>query len=291
MTLTAVQQENDGIVAAALASRVHVKELRVFGHVLALQGLADLRSKYLRDRASLESALARRDVAGKEYRRLKRLNAQQNVSDRSLQAAEAAWRIAAVNAHASKEALPVLENKIRLMWGDVIAGWLFEGSGAFQRLMQKKDVLVQVTFQPGTQVSPTPGSITILGATGGRITARLVSPAPETDPRIQGISFFYLAPPEGSLISGMNVAAYIPAGPPEKGVFLPGSAVVWWRENPWAYVQKSSEQFVRRKVPTQNPMAGGYFVVEGFREGESVVVRGAQMLLSEEFRTQIHGGE
>ena len=102
------------------------------------------------------------------------------------------------------------------------------------------------------------------------------------------MSFFYLAParPQG-LLPGMNVLAYLPIGPPVQGVMVPAAAVVWWQGKAWVYVQTDPNHFVRRELSTETPVPEGWFVGTGLAAGDSIVVRGAQLLLSEEFRAQI----
>jgi hypothetical protein len=70
-------------------------------------------------------------------------------------------------------------------------------------------------------------------------------------------------------------------------VVVPDSATVWLGGKAWAYVQKGREQFVRLEISTNHPMGEGWFVTKNFSAGDLVAVQGAQLLLSEEFRSQI----
>ncbi len=71
------------------------------------------------------------------------------------------------------------------------------------------------------------------------------------------------------------------------GVIVPDSAVVWLDGKAWVYVRKDAEHFVRRAVPVSRPAGEGWFVTKNYSAGDRVVVQGAQLLLSEEFRSQI----
>jgi hypothetical protein len=75
------------------------------------------------------------------------------------------------------------------------------------------------------------------------------------------------------------------------GVVIPDSAVVWLDGRAWAYVQKGRESFIRQEVVTSHPVVKGWFVTKKFQNGDRVVVQGAQLLLSEEFRAQIQIGD
>jgi hypothetical protein len=115
-----------------------------------------------------------------------------------------------------------------------------------------------------------------------------VFPSPHTDPRVQGLSFLYVASAvTPRLVPGMNVLAYLPLGPQVSGVVIPAPAIVWWQGKAWVYVQQGGDRFVRREVPTENPVHDGWFVMREFSAGDRLVARGAQALLSEEFRARI----
>ena len=76
-----------------------------------------------------------------------------------------------------------------------------------------------------------------------------------------------------------------------KGIFIPGSALVWWQGKAWVYRQKDNTHFVRREVQTANPVRDGYLVMKGFSTTDRIVVRGAQILLSLEFQPRTQGAE
>jgi hypothetical protein len=94
-------------------------------------------------------------------------------------------------------------------------------------------------------------------------------------------------------ISGIDTKALMPgfsedAGEKQiLGVVIPDSAVVWLDGRAWAYVQKGRGSFIRQEVVTNHPVEKGWFVTKKFQNGDRVVVQGAQLLLSEEFRVQI----
>ncbi len=95
-------------------------------------------------------------------------------------------------------------------------------------------------------------------------------------------------------ISGIETRTLVPGfsmdarGRHTPGVVIPDSAVVWLDGRAWAYVQKDRERFIRQEVVTNHPGGKGWFVTKNFQAGDYVVVQGAQLLLSEEFRAQIH---
>jgi hypothetical protein len=86
---------------------------------------------------------------------------------------------------------------------------------------------------------------------------------------------------------GMNLVARLPQGPARHGLIIPYSAIVWQQGQAWAYLQVSATVFTRKQVSTDTPLANGYFATSEFKPGDRILIRGAQFLLSEEFRSQI----
>ena len=293
VTLDMATQSKGGIITAPIGSISHREELMAYGVVLQLQDLADLHNSYISAEGQTENARVKLEVSQKEYKRLKALNAdEKNVSDKVFQTAEATWRSDETNAHTSQRALHALEGIIRQQWGNVIAQWLFNESPAFNRLVQQEDILVQVTLPVSTHIPSPLGTAWIQTPEGKLVSANLISPSPRTDPRIQGISYFYDIPAKATnLLPGMDVSAFLPVGSNVKGFFIPASAIVWWQGRSWVYIQKDATQMLRREVSATSPIRDGYFVTTGFTEGNRIVVKGSQILLSEEFRPQVQGAE
>lgn len=291
-TVTHLDRTAQSKIGLAVASPVPVsrqKELRAYGTVLQLQDLVDLRNSYVTAVAQADKMRAALEVSRKEYERLKALHdTNANVSDKAFQAAEGAWRSDEANVSAAEVAVHVLESTARQRWGPVLTSWLRDGSPAFERLIQRQDVLIQLTLPAETRSVSMPQTARIQDASGTLATAGLVSPSPATDPRIQGASLFYRVPAQMTgFLPGMNILAYLPTGPQVQGVVIPASAVVWWQGKAWGYVQVDAEHFARREVSTETPLQDGWFVERGLSAGDRLVVQGAQLLLSEEFRTQI----
>jgi multidrug efflux pump subunit AcrA (membrane-fusion protein) len=121
---------------------------------------------------------------------------------------------------------------------------------------------------------------------GSRRSLEFVSAATKTDPRIQGASFFFTAPASSGLLPGMSVVAFVPTARAFEGVVVPPSAIVWAQGGAWAYFRTGPNTFARRAVPTDLPAPAGGYVMQGQANNAEVVVQGAQMLFSEEFRAQ-----
>jgi len=132
-----------------------------------------------------------------------------------------------------------------------------------------------VRINVGPPPSAASGTAAAAGGSGAMsIEATLLSTAPRVDPKLQGRTFFYLA--SGARLSaGMNVAALIPTSRGISRVVVPPDAVVSWEGRSWVYVRRAPTKFARID-------AGAV------KAGDEVVTTGAQQLLSEEMRSQLH---
>lgn len=288
ITLDQATQKKSGIVVAPLKSVLHQEELRAYGMVTDLQELIDLRNNFAAAKAQVEKTGASLEASSREYERLKALQENRNISAKVFQAAEAAWRSDEASARAAETTVNVLEQAARQRWGAVLARWFFNASKDFELLMERKVVLLQITLPPTPRLSSAPRQARIQTPQGKVASATIVSPSPRTDPRIQGMSFFYLTQAQASdLLPGMNVLAYLPNGSQIQGVIVPAGAVVWWQGKAWIYVQKDSDRFVRHEIPTDAPIKDGWFVGKDLSPDDRIVTTGAQLLLSEELRSQI----
>jgi biotin carboxyl carrier protein len=96
---------------------------------------------------------------------------------------------------------------------------------------------------------------------------------------------------------GTPVIAIVAAtSPATRGVFVPNDAAVQWEGLMWVYVERRDSRYVRVPLDTSHPVDGGWLVTGGDRRaalvgGDRVVVRGAQQLLSEEFRSRATVGD
>jgi biotin carboxyl carrier protein len=128
---------------------------------------------------------------------------------------------------------------------------------------------------------------------GPRVTARLVGPAPEPDPVTRRAAYLYRAArgwPGGTPGAAALAIAMTPAAG-AGGALIPDSAVVQWEGLAWVYRQRDAGRFERVRVETTSPVPGGWAAGAPFAAGDSVVIRGAQELLSEEFRARVTVGD
>jgi membrane fusion protein, multidrug efflux system len=260
-------------------------------------------------RSDLTAAKASTAAASAEASRLRQLNADdKNISDKALQEAEA-------NAAAAEARVRSAEASERLISAVLQPE---SNAGAVQLQMRKGGQVLEVAAQPGETVEPgqlllrvsrfdrllarlyvPPGQNVNLSATRATIApadhedevipAERVAVAGAIDPKLQGQTLlFRLVAGMATLRPGQAVTARIPEqARSESGVLIPSSAILRFQGEVWVYVQTTPGVFARRMLSLDRPLEGGWLVTRGYTPGEQVVVSGAELLLSEEMKSQL----
>jgi exonuclease VII small subunit len=292
ITLDSDAQQRNGIVATAIEPAPYQERVRGYGTVVDLARLTDLSNNYQNARAQLQTAKAKLEASRPAFERAQALYKNgQVVSQATLQAAEATFRTDEAAVASAESQIGTLTATVQQEWGPAIGKALVERSPLITRLIGRQDFLLQITLPPGVSLAAPPQTADVQTAAGSQAEIKFVSPATRTDPKIQGLSFFYLAAADSGILPGMNVLAFLPSGHPVDGTAIPSSAVIWWQDRAWVYRRSAPDKFARHEIMTDLPAPGGGYIVKNIPMDTFIVTSGAQMLLSEEFRAQIQVGE
>lgn len=287
VVITRAQQTASGIETQTLPTIHFQPETHTYASVLDPGPLLRLSGQLRSALGQTDAARAEAAASGHEYRRLALLNSEgHNVSDKATEAARAVWEADRAHLQSAQAILSAERDAARSRWGGVLTNWaLAARSPELDALDSGQQVLLSVASPQSGATRPLAPTIrVVVPDTGGsEITAQLVSPSPLADPLTQSPAYFYRAARAG-LRTGMRIDVYSPAGQAVEGVTIPNSAVVWYANRPWAYVQSDDTHFTRREVDVDTPAPGGWFVARGWRGGERLVVKGAALLLSQEFQ-------
>jgi hypothetical protein len=288
ITLDAAAQQSAGIETLALTNAPHQERVRAFGAVLDLQPLTGLANRHDRAKAQLDIANAKLTASQTAFERARKLyQDRQNISAAQLDAAEVAFRVDRAGLAAAQSELRTLAVTARQEWGPALGDAIVNEGALLGSLIARQEVLLQVTLRPGQTIAQPPTDAFVQLDGGSRAPLRFVSAATKTDPRLQGPSFFFTTPTDSGLLPGMSVLALVARGPAVEGAMLPTSAIVWEQGRTWAYFRTGEDTFARRAVATDLPTVEGDYVVQNLPDNAVVVVQGAQMLLSEEYRGQV----
>lgn len=292
VTLDGDAQQRNGILTTAVEPAAYQERVRGYGTVVDLARLTDLSNNYQNAKAQLLTTQAKLAASRPAFERAQALyKGGQVVSQATLQAADATFQTDQAAAASAESQIGTLIATVQQEWGPAIGKALVERSPLITRLIGRQDFLLQVTLPPGISLPVPPPTADVQTATGSHAEVKFVSPATRTDPKIQGLSFFYLAPADSGVLPGMNLLAFLPSGSPVKGTTIPSSAIVWWQDRAWAYRRTAPDKFAREEIATDQPAPGGGYIVKNMPKNSFIVTSGAQMLLSEEFRAQIQVGE
>lgn len=281
-----------GVETRVLAETRQQSEYRAHAVVLSLRELVQWRSRINQARAAVGISTVTEAATRAEHERLKKLaQGAGSVANKNVIHAEAEWRQASANLQATRFALQDEMMALRQDWDEPVASWVLDSdSQEFERLVSHQDLLLLVALPIG-ETLPADVSIIQVAREGGRAAARkayFVSPAHVTPQAVQGEAYYFRIA-AGKLRSGMRLDAWIAAqDEPISGFYIPEQAIVWYAGQPWCYVETGPGLFTRRPLAAASEVAGGLFMTTGFANGDRLVVSGVQMLLSEEFRWQIH---
>jgi hypothetical protein len=163
--------------------------------------------------------------------------------------------------------------------------WSHGGSQALlNALANGSTQLARATFPLGTLPGDTPKTLrashigTAAAGKGFKMTP--VWPAP-ADASVPGRSFFAVLR-AGDVGEGERILVWAPIGSAQSGVLIPAEAAVISENKYWCYVETKPGMFVRTEIETGRPFENGYFVTDGVKEGDKVVVKAAAQLLAQE---------
>lgn len=288
--LSADQQKRIGLETAVLKAAPHPEQFRAYGAVLDIARITELTNSYANAQAQLQTAEAKLEVARSAFERARSLVQSAALPKKEAELAEANFRTDQAALAAAQSQVKTLAATAQQEWGPAIGNAIVERSPLVVRLIEREQFLVQVTLSPGVSLAQAPR--TALSQAPSRTTnidLTYISPATRTDPRIQGLSYFFAAPGDSGLLPGMNTIVYVPSGRTYEGVFVEDTAIVRWQGQSWVYLRLDPQTFRRHPISTDQPVSDDDYVVRDIPPGSEIVMQGAQVLLSEEARSELRG--
>ena len=279
--LTAAAQKASGIeVGQPVAVRAGT-EREAQATVLDVEPLFALRSQLHEARADiarLASQLARSEA---ERDRIQALyNDDRNASERALQTARS-------QAEQDRGALAAARARADGLYARLVQGWgtlagdaSGEGPKELERLADRRASLVAIALRGEGEAPPLMQLRLPDGA--DLIEARRIGLASRSVSFAAGETWLYKT--ERVLPTGTRLAARGVTGT-EVLHLVPNSAVVWYAGLPWVYVRDDDEpeEFIRQALPAESQRPDGW-LAPALEEYARVVIRGAQLLLSEELK-------
>jgi multidrug efflux system membrane fusion protein len=155
----------------------------------------------------------------------------------------------------------------------------------FDSMLARVDLPAGEAVDPKIQVA----RIVPVGHEERQVRGERVSLASTVDPRTLGEGYLFRVAGLGTMLRpGAAVTAYLQIpGKPTSGVLIPQSAVVRSGGKTWVYRQIADDKFTRQELNLERSSSRGWLVMRGVSAGDRIVTVGAQMLLSEEQKSQI----
>jgi len=220
------------------------------------------------------------------------LNLQQNnaLSTRKLYAQQLQLDLAKAQLTEAQQQTINLQRLIQAQWGKVISTWILNPENKTLAKLSTHQQQLYLIEMPLAAHKAAP--IIFLQPFRQRdkaISAHLVSYAPLNNQTPSSKSMFYYLTETSFNTSAQRPTAWIPTQTNKiLGVKIPSTALVWHLGQAFVYIQQDEENFQRipikhkQLIDTQH-----YFIQDELQQDDTLVIRGAQILLSEEFRHQI----
>lgn len=278
----AMQQASDMKVEPLSAAEASV-EAAAWGVVLPTAGLTEARMKLDQAQQELVQTGLLVDHAQQEFDRHSLLWKEgANVAKKAVDQAKHDLDEAEQKRKAARSGRETLRDVIRAEWGtdvlvaleDAKGGTLSSVLAGDQRLLlvaegRIKEATLALAEQPEI-----------------KMTARRFGVSPQAEPGTGHATWFWLAPAQ-ELRTGQRVRLMTPGLKHSGKLRIPESAVVWQAGQAWVFVQTNKDTFQRKAVRLGAPVVGGWQLDSSLPADSLVLVQGAQLLLSEESRTQI----
>ena len=267
-------QKRIGLVLQPLVETNFLPEVIAYGTVVDPTPLLLLDGELTALEASV--ALSKKQLD----RALKLFKDTENVSQKSVEAAEAQWQ-------GDEIKLQTARRRLELEWGAAI-GRLDPQTRQAQvkQLAQQERFLIRVELPPGTTNKPISAAIELDDDHQQR--ASILSGATTTDPKTQGRGFLLAVDarefpfrPGAALRARLKIP-----GSEKKGALIPRSAIIRQEGRNWIYLQTGPEEFTRRLLSLDALSEMGW-MDDNFSASDTAVVTGAEQLLSEELKSRL----
>ena len=271
VSLTPEQVEKIGLETEEVKTVDYAEETSGYGTVIPHEAIAQAV-------AELATAEATEKQSRSALARIQRLSGTPGAM--SADAEETNARQAAVDS----AALALAKQRLSATFGQKPPWSNGENQALLHALASGSTQLVRATFPLGTLPGDIPKTLRAsrigTAAAGKRFKMASVWPAP-ADASVPGRSFFAVLR-AGDVGEGERIIVWAPIGSSQSGVLIPAEAAVISENKYWCYVETKPGMFVRAEIETGRPFENGYFVTDGVKAGDKVVVKAAAQLLAQE---------
>ena len=281
--------KNSGIEIQPISESKKRSLYSSYGYVVNLKNLIDYQTKYL----NLNFEINKLNLQLKEeivhFKTLQTLNEDnKNIADSVVGEKEIEINNLHNNLDIQKNNKNNLLRVIGQEWGQSFKDLLTDPKKSLlQNIFNSDSRLIKITIA-NNKIQKLPPSELILFSPlqpQNKYKANLISKAPFGSLDIQGSSYFYLTL-SNDLMIGSKINSYIESAEDSqvKKFYIPKSAIIWNEGKPWIYAESSNNSFVRHPIFKMEEADNGWIVQFENIPPKTIVIKGAQLLLSEEYK-------
>ena len=289
ITLSDSMIKNSGINVQPISESRKRSSYPSYGYVVNLKNLIDYKTNYLNLNFEINKLNTQLKEEIKHFKKLQTLNEDnKNIADSVVGEKEIEINNLRNNLNIQKSNINNLLQVIGQEWGQSFKDLLTNPkTSSLQNIFNSDSRLLKITIA-NSKIQKLPPSELILFSPlhpKNKYTANFISKAPFGSLDIQGSSYFYLSL-SNDLMIGSKINSYIESAEDSqvKKFHIPKSAIIWNEGKPWIYVESSNNSFLRHPIFKLEEADFGWDVQFENIPPRAIVTKGAQLLLSEEYK-------
>lgn len=293
--LTEAIVKNSGIQTTKIISSNKQSSFSNYGIVQATDTLIDLKNIYDQLMQEINTLQNQINTEEKKYLAFVDLNADgKNISDQTLLDQQTLVNNLRVSVEKKVVLKKNLQQKVLSQWGNkfymAITGKAKDKQ--LNPLLNGEARLVKITLPSSDSDNSIPHKIIFTPINGNNETEGIyLDKAPTIEPSILGQTFYYLIQSPDIRIGSKLIGFYKEKQNNDKHMNryeVQSSSIVWSNGLPWVFIEEEPFLFVKKPVSLENEIKDGWLVIsEALSTNDIIVSKGAQLLLSEEYKYQI----
>jgi hypothetical protein len=289
ITLSTPIIKNSGIEIKPISESKNQSLYSSYGYVVNLKNLIDYRTNYLNITFEINKLSTQLKEEGEHFKILKSLNEDnKNISDSVVGEKEIEINNLRNNLNIQKSNKDNLLQTISQEWGSLFKELLTNPKRSLlKNIFNSESRLLKITIANNKRQKVIPSELMVssLNQPKNKYKANFITESPIGNSDIQGRAYFYLTS-SNILMMGSKINAYIETVKDShvKKFHIPKSAIVWDDGKPWIYAKTGNNSFLRYPLFKMKEVNDGWNVQFKNISPKEIVTKGAQLLLSEEYK-------
>ena len=280
---------NSGIEIQSISESKKQSIYSSYGYVVNLKNLIDFKTNYLNINFEINKLNTQLKEENEHFKKLKFLNGDnKNIADSVVHEKEIEINNLRNNLNIQKSNKDNLLQTISQEWGSLFKELLTNPKRSLlKNIFNSESRLLKITIANNKRQKVIPSELMVssLNQPKNKYKANFITESPIGNSDIQGRAYFYLTS-SNILMMGSKINAYIETVKDShvKKFHIPKSAIVWDDGKPWIYAKASDNSFLRYPLFKMEEVDNGWIVQFENIPPKTIVIKGAQLLLSEEYK-------